>query len=266
MLRKLAVVMTVLLLGVSVVVAQDDRTVFWQRWDVLINNVDTANNQFNVTEIYDVQFNGTFHYGSAVIPLDRLNNITDVQVSEAGRPLQQNCSTQVDSVCSETTSDGLSITYYFTHPITDSTEHFEISYTVNGALRVYSGGDQLWWIAVPSQHYGFPIATSTITVILPQGFAPREGIDPVVTYGATSDVQVNGTAVVAKTTHEIVGDDAFEIRVQYPHDPNAHAPGWQASFDQQRYSQENVLPLDYVRVITGSLLIAVGSKLLLLTR
>ena len=69
MLRKFAVVMAVLLLGVSVVAAQDDRTVFWQRWDVLINNIDTTNNQFRVTEIYDVQFNGTFHYGSAVIPV-----------------------------------------------------------------------------------------------------------------------------------------------------------------------------------------------------
>ena len=87
------------------------------------------------------------------------------------------------------------------------------------------GGDQLWWIAIPSEHYGFPIGSSTITVKLPAGFAPREGVDPVVTYGAPGDVQVNGTTVVAKATRQIGGNEAFEIRVQYPHDPNAHAAG-----------------------------------------
>ncbi len=49
MLRKLAAVISVLLLlGVSAAAAQDNRTVFWQRWDVKIDNVDTTNNQFDV--------------------------------------------------------------------------------------------------------------------------------------------------------------------------------------------------------------------------
>src|SRR4051812_37953429 len=117
MLRKFAVVIAVLLLGVSLVVAQDDRTVFWQRWDVLINNIDTTNNQFKVTEIYDVQFNGTFHYGSAVIPVDRLDGIHNIQVTEAGKALREDCSGSTGTYCTENTQDGLSINYYFFNTI-----------------------------------------------------------------------------------------------------------------------------------------------------
>ena len=261
MLRKLAVILTVLLLSVSGVVAQDNRTVFWQRWDVLINNVDTTNNQFRVTEIYDVQFSGTFRFGSAVIPLERLDSIHNIQVTEDGKAYREDCSGSTGTYCTENTQDGLAINYYFLNSISNSSGHFEISYTVDGALRVYSDGDQLWWSAVPSQHYGFSIGSSTITVKLPQGYAPREGVDPVVTYGAPSDVQVNGSTVVAKANRQIGGDESFEIRVQYPHDPNAKPPAWQDSFDQQRAFDENILPLINLGVIAISMLIAIGGAL-----
>ncbi len=264
MLRKLAALVTVmLLLGVSAVSGQSNRTVFWQRWDVVIDNVDTTHNQFDVAEKYDMQFGGSFHYGSRVISTDQLNSITNVQVSEAGQTLHQSCSGQPGTYCLEDTSDGLSITYYFLRTLTNTTETFEIDYTVSGALRIYSGGDQLWWIAIPSDHSGFPIGSSTITVLLPSGFAPREGVDPVVTYGASGDVQVNGSTVVATATQQITGDQDFEVRVQYPHDPNATAPAWQSSFDQDRAFQENVMPLISLGVIALSLIIAIGGALFL---
>jgi uncharacterized membrane protein YgcG len=162
-------------------------------------------------------------------------------------------------------SDELSIQYYFLSPINNGTANFEISYQVSGGLRVYPDGDQLWWIAVPSEHYGFPIGSSTITVDLPDGFAPREGVDPVVTYGAPSDVQVNGTRIVAKSTGSLDGNDYFEIRAQYPHDPNATPASWQADFDSQRAFQENTLPLLQLGLIALSLLIGVGGVLFFYT-
>ncbi|MCC6803103.1 MAG: DUF2207 domain-containing protein, partial [Anaerolineae bacterium] len=266
MLKKLAAAFAVmLLLSVSAVTAQDDRSVYWQRWDVVIDNVDTTNNHFNVTEIYDVQFTGSFTYGSAVIPTDNLTSITNVQVSENGQPLRDSCGVERGNYCVRNSPDGLEITYYFPQPVANDTVHVEIGYTVSGALRVYPDGDQLWWIAIPSEHYGFSIGSSTITVQLPSGYAPREGVDPVVTYGAPSDVQVNGTKVVATATRQIGGYESFEIRVQYPHDPNAIAPGWQQSFDQQREFDENVLPLINLGVIALSLLVAIGGALFFYT-
>ncbi len=263
MLRKLAAIITVLMiLSVSVAGAQD-RTVFWERWDVNIDNVDTTNNQFDVAEIYDVQFAGQFTYGSRVIPMDRLDMINNVQVTEQGQALRQNCSKSAGTYCVTNTSSGLSITYYFFQPINNATEHFEISYTVVGGLRIYDSGDQLYWYAISPEHYGFAIGESTVTVQLPAGYAPREGVDPVVTYGAPSEIQVNGTTAVAKATRQIGGNEDFEIRVQYPHDPNATPPAWQASFDQQRAFDENILPLINVGIIALSLLIGIGGVLLL---
>ncbi|HVU15259.1 MAG TPA: hypothetical protein VHD90_28495, partial [Phototrophicaceae bacterium] len=85
MLRKLTALFAVLLiLGVTAVSAQDDRSVYWQRWDVTINNVDTTHNHFDVTESYQIQFSGTFHSGYATIPLDYVTNINNVHVTEGG--------------------------------------------------------------------------------------------------------------------------------------------------------------------------------------
>ncbi len=264
--RFFAALAAVLVFGLAMassVVAQDNRTVTWQRWDVSIDNVDTTNNQFDVTESYDISFDGLFRFGSAVIPKDNLNSIGNVQVSEDGRALQQNCSEAQGTYCVSNTSNGVSVKYYFFQPINSSTGHFELSYTVDGALRIYADGDQLWWNAIPSEHYGFPILESTITVQLPSGYAPREGVDPVVTYGAPGDVQVKGTKIVATSTGTITGNEEFSIRVQYPHDPKATPPTWQSNFDQQRAFAENVMPIINIGIIALSLLIGVGGVLLL---
>src|SRR5262249_2080078 len=149
--------------------------------------------------------------------LTNLGSISNVSVSENGTALDNSCSQDTGTFCTDTTSDGLTIEYYFLRRINSSSAHFDISYHVDGALRVYSGGDQLWWIAIPTDHYGFPIEESTITVQMPQGYAPREGVDSVETYGAAGTVNVKGTTITATANQEITGDQTFELRVQYPH-------------------------------------------------
>ena len=189
--KHLALVLAVtLMLLMAWPVNAQSRSVFWQRWDVLIDNVDTAANRFDVTESYDIYFTGTFRFGSAVIPLQNLEDIHSVEVYEGGQPLRESCAENPGTYCVQNSADELSVTYYFTQPLTDARQQFDIRYTVDGALRIYEGGDQLWWTAIPSEHYGFSIGSSTITVQMPPGFAPREGVDPVVTYGAAADVNV----------------------------------------------------------------------------
>ncbi|HEX2622794.1 MAG TPA: DUF2207 domain-containing protein, partial [Phototrophicaceae bacterium] len=117
--------------------------------------------------------------------------------------------------------------------------------------RGYEGGDQLWWIAIPQEKYGFSVGESTITVDLPSGYAPREGVDPVVTYGVAGDVQVSGTHIVATATEPIGPNDVFEIRVQYPHNPEMRISSWQASYDQH----QTIKPILDIVMIGLSLLI-----------
>lgn len=263
----IVVLMALGLLATHTALSAQARSVFWRRWDVVIDNVDTTNNQFTVTEIYDLNFSGRFTFGSAVIPYRNLEDVQNIQVLDNGKPLRSSCAgQQAGTFCASRSDDELSITYYFTEPVTNSSRHIELSYDVIGALRIYADGDQLWWDAIPEEHYGFSIGSSTITVNLPEGYVPREGVDPVVTYGAPSDIQVNGSNVVATATREISKNESLSIRVQYPHDPNARIARWQASFDQQRAFEETVQPLLTVGLLAISLLIGVGGSLFIFTR
>lgn len=257
--RSLWGVMTavVLLLMVLLPTSAQSRSVYWQRWDVNIDNVDVTNNTFDVSEVYNTYFTGSFRFGSAVIPNTNLESIGNIRVFEGGEPLERSCSERPGTYCVENVEEGTSIVYYFSQPINNNEQTFELRYTVNGALRIYEGGDQLWWIAVPAEKYGFSVGESTITVNMPEGYAPREGIDPVVTYGAAANVDVNGTRIVATAQEPIGPDDTFEIRVQYPHNPNARTTGWQAGFDTQRQLQ----PIIDVAMIGLGLLIGLGGPL-----
>lgn len=261
------------LLNNAVVSAQDDRSVFWNVWDVEIDNIDTAANRFDVREIYDISFNGSFSFGSAVIPRDNLESIDNIQVFEGGELLTQTCNEASGTYCVENSGNEVSITYYFQRPITNGRQTFEISYTVDGALRVYEEGDQLWWNAIPAEHFGFEIGSSTITVTMPEGFAPRRDIDPVVTYGEEANsptppttVQVEGNRVIARATRVIRGDESLSIRVQYPHDPDARMAAWQPGFDSQRQFEESVGP--FISLIAGllALIIGIGGPLFILTQ
>lgn len=268
---KKSVVTCVLALGLLLIgllpAAAQSRSVFWNAWDVNIDNVDAVSNQFRVTETYDVSFTGPFTFGSAFIEMDRLEDIRNVSVSQDGREMRANCTRQQGTFCTGINEDGdFEIIYYFFAPINSSRSKFEISYDVIGAIRVYEGGDQLWWDAVPSDHFGFSIGESTVQVSLPAGYAPREGVDPVVTYGVPADVQVNGTRVVASAQEVITGDEMFSIRVQMPHNPNARKPAWQNSFDEQRSFDENVRPLLNIGVIILSLAIGLGGLLFIIAR
>ena len=175
----------------SPVLAQS-RSVFWERWDVVIDNMDTTTNRFDVAEIYVVNFTGTFRFGTAVIPLERIEGIRNFRVYENDQPMRETCTEQPGTFCAQYQEDEVSVRYEFFQPITNGSSEFRLEYTVIGALRVYQGGDQLWWTAIPAEHFGFPILSSQITVQLPPGYAPREGIDPIATYGTRSEIGVNG--------------------------------------------------------------------------
>ncbi len=250
----------ILLVPMQIITAQT-RSVFWERWDVVINNIDTQANRFDVEEIYDVNFTGSFSFGSRVIAMTNLEDITNIRVYQGNEPLRSICSQQPGTYCIEDTSDGRSIRYYFNAPINNGRGQFRILYTVVGGLRVYEGGDQLWWAAIPNEHFGFTIGSSTITVELPPGFAPREGVDRVDTYGAPGEILVSGTRVQARAAQPITGSEKFEIRVQYPHDPEARIARWQADFDVRRQYEENVQPLVNLGVLCMALFFFVGGPL-----
>jgi uncharacterized membrane protein YgcG len=241
--RLMLLALLIIWVSVSQVASAQDQSLVWERWDVEIGRVDTAANEFVVREIYDVRFEGAFRFGSAVIPSSRLETIGEVSVVVDGVQLTPACFERPGTFCFDRDGVDFSITYYFPQLVVDERIDIEIVYTVYGALRSYPDGDQLWWDAIPEDHFGFPIRNSTVTVILPSEFAPREGIDPIETYGAPGEVSVRGSTITATATNGVGEYEGFSVRIQYPHDPRGSQPYWQAQFDEQRSYEENVQPL-----------------------
>jgi uncharacterized membrane protein len=264
MLKRFFVVFLALLLLTSIsTVAAQNRSVVWQDWDVRIYNVDTTNNQFDVSETYQLRFNGQFSSGFAIIPLEFVEDIRNVQVYEDDELLDRECSGDAGTYCVTSNSNEVSIDYYFTRPISNDTQEFRIEYHVIGAIRVYDTGDLLGWTVVPEDHFDSEVQSSTVTVEMPEGYAPREGVDPVETYGTPSEVNVLGNTITAETTQSLGTTGDFRIGIQFPHDPNGRKPSWQADYDERQAYEEGVKPLIDVGLIGLSILIALGGPLLI---
>src|SRR5258708_7918759 len=93
------------------------RSFRWQRWDVTIDNVITAENRFDVTEdLYLFIKNGplTKHYRT--IPLKNLVSVDGVHVDDGGVPLQTSNTGEPGTFEVTTADDELTITYHLIHP------------------------------------------------------------------------------------------------------------------------------------------------------
>ena len=161
-----------LFLALGSVAFAQDKTLYWQQY-----NVDIAiqqNGDFRVRETQELVFtSGTFSGGERDIDLTRLNDISDVTVSEANGQVYQ-VYTQSDSGDPDTYNvsqqDGqLAISYNFP-PSQNTRRTIVIAYTVSGALRYYpqNGVDQLDWKAVTVPD-GLHVESSTITLHAPPG-------------------------------------------------------------------------------------------------
>lgn len=220
--------------GYGLVQAQD-KTLIWDRYDV--NLTVQPNSDILVEEIQQITFtSGTFRFGFAAIPLDRVEDITDVSVSEiingSERAYTPN-STGEFGFTTATNEGNLEITWYF--PSTQNSTHtYILLYRVVGGLRIYDGGDQVWWKAIPPDH-NFPIRSAQVTVFPPGTF--RKDQLTVNAYGAPLNDNPSYTdrGAVVFTADNIPAGEELEVRVQFPHDVvEGSVPAWQAADDRRR--------------------------------
>ena len=88
----------------------DGRRLQWDRFDVTLDNFDTAANRFNVTEAYKLSIQrGPFTFGFREIPMGRIEDIDAVVVLQEGTPLQASCASLSGSYCVTQQDDTLSI-------------------------------------------------------------------------------------------------------------------------------------------------------------
>jgi uncharacterized membrane protein YgcG len=223
----------VVILGSWGAAQAQDKSLYWQRYDV--NITVQQNSDMLVEEIQQIAFtSGTFRFGFAAIPLDRVERITDVEVSEiingVERPYTPRSSNEYGFVTS-TNEGNLEITWYFP-PTGESTHTYILRYRVNGGLRFYDGGDQLWWKAIAPDH-NFPIRESKVTVTLPATFAQDQL--KVASYGASATGSVNERGQVVFEAQNIPADEELEVRVEFPSGVvQGSPPSWQAAFDRKQ--------------------------------
>ncbi len=233
----LALLLT-LILGIALpangTLAQD-KTLVWNRYDV--NLTVEPNSDILVEEIQEIDFtSGVFRFGFASIPLDRVENITDISVSEINpdgseRRYTPN-STSPYGFTADVNEGNLDITWYF--PPTSNSEHtYVLRYRINGGLRIYDEGDQIWWNAIAPDH-NFPILSSTVTVTPPATF--RKSELTVDSYGAPIEgASYTDRGAVIFTARDIPPGEALEVRVQFPHGVvTGQPPDWQAADDLRR--------------------------------
>jgi len=211
-----------------------DKTLFWERYDV--NLTVQRNSEILVEEIQQIEFtSGTFRFGFAAIPLDRLERITDVSVAEVindrERAYTPNSSSEYGFTTSTNDSNELEITWYF--PPTSNSQHtYILRYRVIGGLRFYEEGDQLWWKAIAPDH-NFRIRNSRVTVNLPQALS--EDQLKIASYGApVANSHPSGNQVIFEAQN-IPADEELEVRVQFPQGVIEGSPAsWQAAFDRRQ--------------------------------
>jgi uncharacterized membrane protein YgcG len=210
-----------------------DKSLFWERYDV---DIDVQqNSDMLVEELQQIAFtNGTFRFGFRSIPLDRVEGITDVQVSEiidgVERPYTPGSTDQFGFTTS--INDGeLEITWYFP-PTSNSTHTYVIRYLVNGGLRFYEGGDQVWWKAIPADR-NFPVRSSRVTVSPPANFPQDQLV--VASYGAPATNYYDDQGRVVFEAQDVSADEELEVRVEFPAGVVQGNPAaWQTSFDRKQ--------------------------------
>lgn len=236
--------------------------VTWNQYDVSITVNDDGT--MSIVEDQVVEFSGRFSHGFASIPLSRVEEIENVDVSignsastlEPAEYIRQSRYDEDPGTYTYYTLDGnLELDYGFEPTDYSGTElrHVQLSYDVVGGLRSYPDleppNQQVWWIAISDLVTEVaPIENSTVTVTLP------ETVDPAQLILEPEDGTVSDNTITWTKTDLGTNDD-FEVRAQFPIITAAVAPAWQLQDDQLRQEREEK---EERQAIAGTFLFGAG--------
>ena len=235
-----------LLIAVSVLAAAapwraeaQDQTLYWDRFDVDITvNQDGT---FDVVETQAITFtSGTFRRGFRSIDGSKLTGITDIGVADGSGAYEASTSQAPGTFDVEQQGQNTVINWYF-DPTSDATRTFTISYRVDGGLRYYEGGDQVWWQAVYGDRQ-FPVNNSVVTIHLPA----QAAIQNLDNYFTPADIaKIDDQTAQFTATERIPAGQMFEVRAQFTPGVVAGTPAaWQATADAETAANETQAEYD----------------------
>ena len=235
------------------------QTLQWDRYDVTIDLHEDGT--FTVTEEQEINFtSGTFSEGFAVIPLDRVEDISNVQVFADGEPYERGWEAPGTYDVTEYGNE-IEILWWF-EPATNEVREFTIQYDVSGGLRVYeeTGREQLWWRVVDTDFVA-NVNEATLQLNLPEPVTEEELAAEIYTLDTeTTSIQMLDPQTILFTASNIEEGDAFEARAEFPDMTAATVPDWQQADDEEREREEQLAPL---KALANIFFLGVGILLLI---
>lgn len=229
----------------SPILAQSSKAVSWDRFDVTVDV--QLNGVYKVAEEQAIAFRGgPFRGGTASIPLERIDAIDNVAVAQqdasgAFVPFRRVSWTSFDDApntfATQTTNSQVDIAWGFS-AASNTTRTFRLTYDVAGALRSYpdatTPNQQIWWTAIAKDTTDVgPIASSTVTINLPQAVDPAQTRTGEALDQDASTYSSDGRSFVFHAANLGQGDD-FVVRLAIPPVIDAPVPSWQAADDAKR--------------------------------
>ena len=149
-----------------------EKSLIWEQFDVDI--VVRPDGAFDVTERQTIRFTrGTFSFGFREIPKDRVSSLGAWSLTDgSGNSYRLATAGREPFTFTVTEQGSRYVIYWFFPPVAGRSETYTIAYTVNGGLRYYEDGDQIWWQAIHGERT-FPVRAGRVHLSAP---APDSGV------------------------------------------------------------------------------------------
>jgi hypothetical protein len=241
------------------------QSLYWERFDVDI--AVQPNGDLRVQETQVINFtSGLFHEGYAELATANTDGITDVTVSENGRPYRPVASSSSlgkGEYAAEPADTGIINVTWNMGATQNQTRTFVLAYTAHGVIRRYSQGNEFQWNAISPNKHDYEIRESTVTLNMPSGatISKADYLVPPAFEGVPMDLTQSDDHLSARwvARQTIASNQGIQIVVQFtPNSIGGAAPTWQASFDQQKAWNDNVRPWLDLGLGTLGLLILLG--------
>lgn len=256
------------------------RTARWTRYDVDLDL--KPDGLLSVAETQEIAFQGgPFRKGSRSIPLARTSGISDVRVSELrpgsreGQPRDEITYTSGTSrarTFSVSRNEGNLLVEWWFESTTNASRTFLLRYAVQGGVRVYDGGDQVWWKAIYADRRG-QVDASAVTLRFPSDVSPdtlrarhyRTTEDDA--FGSDREAgmgQMLDPRTVRFQTGALEAGAGAEIRAQFPHGLLAlQPPAWQAAADREDWIRQFAVPVaSFLALLLGVGVLGGGGSVL----
>ena len=224
------------------------KTVTWERYDATLDL--RQDGTYHITEEQQILFEGgTFSGGFASIPLDRVDDIGNIELSEidgqgvaAYEFVPWNDFEEAPRTYSyRETGSEIEIGWGF--PVTeDAARTFVLEYDVAGSLRVYGTEpdirQQIWWTAVSKDVTDIALVEeASVTINLPRAIDTSTALLGVDAEENAADHTSDGQTWVWSESNLRAGDELI-IRLEFPKLVDAPVPSWQAPDDTSRLEEE----------------------------